>query len=345
MVAIYVTSLNGPEGKTALCLGLGKRWQLAGKKVGYLKPVLVKSAGQAASADADTAFAKQVLGLAESIDKLSPLSMTAQEIAGISRKGAPSDQKLTKACSDVAAGKDILLLEGLSGSSEASANIARWLGAKVVLIAHHKADLGNDLPKAAKAFGQSLACVVINAVPQGKLGQVTSVLAPSLVKAGAKVLGVLPQERSLVGVTVEELSAPLQARIVKSQDGMGEVVENIMGGAIFLDSGPLYFERKANKAVVIRIDRPDVQLGALETSIRCLILTNAEADPNPYVYYKAMDKGVPILLTKMDTAAALAAIESTLNSARFRQEKKLEPMATLLDKNLDFVALNKAVGI
>ncbi|MBF8304656.1 MAG: hypothetical protein HW399_1031 [Dehalococcoidia bacterium] len=344
MVTIYVTSLNGSEGKTALCLGLGKKWQKAGKKVGYFKPVSVKSTQQPASTDADTAFARQVLGLAEPIEKLSPLLLTAQDIAGISKKSAP-DQKLTKACSDVAAGKDILLLEGLSGSPEASANIARCLGAKVVLVAHHKADLSTELPKAAKAFGQTLAGVIINAVPQGKLGQVTSTLAPLLGKAGAKVLGVLPQERSLVGVTVEELSVPLQASILKSQDGIGEVVENIMGGAIFLDSGPLYFERKANKAVVIRIDRPDVQLGALETSVRCLILTNAEGEPNPYVYYKAMDKGVPILLTKMDTAAALAAIETTLNRARFRQEKKLEPLAALLEKNLDFAVFNKALGI
>ncbi len=344
MVTIYITSLIGAEGKTALSLGLGKKWQKAGKKVAYFKPVSVKSTQQPASTDADTAFAKQILGLAEPIEKLSPLLLTAQDIAGISKKSAP-DQKLTKACSDVAAGKDILLLEGLSGSPEASANIARWLGAKVVLVAHHKVDLSTELPKAAKAFSQTLAGVIINAVPQGKLGQVTSTLAPLLGKAGAKVLGVLPQERSLVGVTVEELSVPLQASILKSQDGIGEVVENIMGGAIFLDSGPLYFERKANKAVVIRIDRPDVQLGALETSVRCLVLTNAEGEPNPYVYYKAMDKGVPILLTKMDTAAALAAIETTLNSARFRQEKKLEPLATLLEKNLDFAVLNKALGI
>lgn len=344
MVAIYVTSPRGPEGKTTLCIGLARTWQQAGKKVGYIKPVAVTATEQPSRGDEDAAFAKKVLGLAEPAEGLCPLPLSAQGIAALAKQTAP-EQKLVKACNDMAAGKDVVVLDGLAGQADASGTIARWLGARTIIVAGHRAKLAEDLPKAAKAFGQSLAGVVINAVPREKLETVSSGVVPSLEKAGVRVLVVLPEERGLATVTVQDLVAPLQARPITFKDGMGEIIESIMGGAVFLDPGPIYFERKANKAVVIRVDRPDVQLGALETSVRCLVLTNAEGDPNPYVHYKAMDKNVPILLTKMDTETAFDAIESTLNAARFRQEKKLAIADELLGKYLDIAALNKALGI
>ncbi|MBI4287798.1 MAG: phosphotransacetylase family protein [Chloroflexi bacterium] len=344
MVAVYVTSLNGPEGKTTLCVGLARKWHKAGKKVGYVKPVLVSATEQTSPSDADAAFVKKVLGLIEPAESLCPLSLTAQGVAGVSKLRAP-EQKLVKACTDIAAGKDILLMEGLTGQTEASAAIVRWLGAKAIIVVHHSTALADELPKAVKPFGQALAGVVINAVPRERLDEVSANLAPALRKVGIKVLGALPQERALAGPSVRDLVEPLQARAVTFKDGMNATIENVMGGAVFLDPGPLYFERKSNKAVVVRIDRPDVQLGALETSIRCLVLTNAEGDPNPYVYYKAQDKGTPILLTKMDTHAALAAVESTLNNTRFREEHKLRLLEDVLDHYLDFGALNKALGI
>jgi BioD-like phosphotransacetylase family protein len=39
MQSLYVTSIQTFSGKTAICLGLGRRMQADGFKVGYFKPL------------------------------------------------------------------------------------------------------------------------------------------------------------------------------------------------------------------------------------------------------------------------------------------------------------------
>ena len=57
-----------------------------------------------------------------------------------------------------------------------------------------------------------------------------------------------------------------------------------------------YFRRKPNKAVITGGDRADIQLAALETSTRCLILTG-NLYPSPAVLNRAEELCVPVLLT------------------------------------------------
>ena len=64
MKSLYVTSVERYSGKTAVCLGLGKRFQSDGYKVGYLKPLSLQpwmAGGHLA--DEDAAFVKDALGL------------------------------------------------------------------------------------------------------------------------------------------------------------------------------------------------------------------------------------------------------------------------------------------
>jgi BioD-like phosphotransacetylase family protein len=111
-----------------------------------------------------------------------------------------------------------------------------------------------------------------------------------------------------------------------------------------LDSGATYFNRKENKAVVIRGDRADMQLAALETSTKCLILTN-NLKPLPAVVSQAQDKHVPIIMVKQDTSAAIAGIEEALIKASFRNPRKLETFGNVLDRYFDFEALYSELGL
>ena len=43
---LYITSLNAGDGKTALSAALARRWQQAGKRVEYLKPVSLAGASE-----------------------------------------------------------------------------------------------------------------------------------------------------------------------------------------------------------------------------------------------------------------------------------------------------------
>ena len=114
-------------------------------------------------------------------------------------------------------------------------------------------------------------------------------------------------------LSVGELAKHLEGEILNCPERSEDLVESLMVGALSVDSGLDYFGRKTNKAVITRGDRPDLQMAALETSTKCLILTGG-ISPMPIVLHRATEKGVPIITVKEDTTSTLKRIEEALGS-------------------------------
>ncbi|MDP7280812.1 MAG: DRTGG domain-containing protein, partial [Candidatus Poribacteria bacterium] len=106
-----------------------------------------------------------------------------------------------------------------------------------------------------------------------------------------------------------------------------------------IDPGPHYFGRKANKAVILRSGRTDMQLATLETSTSCMVLTGSEAI-QPVVLDRAKEKSVPIILTGDELPDVAASIETAIGKSGFNQEK-LGRIGELLDQNFDSEQLHK----
>ncbi|MFH1485586.1 MAG: phosphotransacetylase family protein, partial [Chloroflexota bacterium] len=329
---------------TALCSSLGKRLQADGKTVGYLKPLLVAATGTEAELDSDTEFVKKALGLKESI---SPISLTAQVLEA----GQADDllDKVKASYTEAAKDKDVVLIEGLSsmseGASKTSAGIAEAVDAKVVAVLRwNNKTAGNQLISFSKLVKDRLVGAIINAVPATMTDHVKSSLVPLLDANGIRTLGVIPEERSLLGTSVAELVRSLDGEVLNSAERTNELVESVMVGALSIDSGLDYFKRKANKAVITRGDRPDLQNAALETSTKCLILTNGK-DPIAQIRYRSEEKGVPMIKVQKDTLSTIAALEEVFPKVRFQDERKLERFSEMVQKNLDLKAVYSALGI
>jgi BioD-like phosphotransacetylase family protein len=117
-----------------------------------------------------------------------------------------------------------------------------------------------------------------------------------------------------------------------------------MVGAMSVESALAYFRRKPNKAVITGGDRPDIQLAALETSTKCLILTG-NLQPNPIIVRRAEDVGVPMVLVRQDTLTTVEKIERFFGKTRFHQEKKVERFEEMLADRFDFARLYQALGL
>jgi len=191
-----------------------------------------------------------------------------------------------------------------------------------------------------ESWGKYLLGVVMNKVPQKKLELVSAELAES----GINVLGVLPEDRALSTITVGELAEYIHGEILNSADMSGELVENIMLGAMTVDSGLDYYSRKANKVVIVRGERPDMQLAALETPTRCLVISG-DTPPIPSVSYNADSKKVPVIMTKDDTPAIVARIENALGKASFNHDSKLARLTEIMSHHFNFGAVDKGLGI
>ncbi len=330
MVALYITSSERGSGKTTVGAGLGKHLLNDGKKIGFFKPVI---ADKAKDIDSDAAFIKHLLALEEPVDLLCPVFSDESNLRG----------SIKEAYAKVSQGKDVVIVEGISDQSRASRDIVETLNARVIIVESYS----KELPKAINSyqdFGEHLLGVVLNKVPRRRIEHVRDEASTQLDKAGVDLLGVLPEDRILFTLTIGELAKHIQGEILSGGEKSAELVENFMLGAMCVDPGPEYYGRKVNKAAVIRSERPDMQLAALETSTKCLVITGKEA-PKPVVLYQAEEKNVPIILARDELTTIVTNIEDALGKTKFNQENKLPKLTEIMEQHFDFLTLYKGLGL
>ena len=88
-------------------------------------------------------------------------------------------------------------------------------------------------------------------------------------------------------------------------DKLDQLAEHFSIGAMNVDAALRFFRRVPNKAVITGGDRADIQLAALQTSTRCLILTG-DLYPNERILTRAEEMGVPVVLVSQDTSTVAA---------------------------------------
>lgn len=353
MANLYVTSAETFSGKSALCIGLGARFRADGLKVGYMKPVNVNCRlREGLPYDDDVAFAKQDYGMPEPPTLLGPVALTPakleQQIHGPETDYEP---QLMNAFAQLSANRDLMVLEGGRSWREgyvaglSPRRVVALTAARVVIVLKYDQTLLTDRALAAQDyFGSDLFGVVINETPRAFTDHVRTAVTPYLLRHQLLVLGVLPVDPVLSAPTVAELAEGLRAEILCGADKTGELVENMLVGAMSAEAALTYFRRLAHKAVITGGDRVDIQLAALETSTRCLVLTG-NLYPSPVVLNRADELGVPVLLADMDTLQAIEVVESFMGRSRVQQPQKVERFTALLNDNLDFPALYDRLGI
>ncbi|NDY42293.1 phosphotransacetylase family protein, partial [Dissulfurirhabdus thermomarina] len=222
--------------------------------------------------------------------------------------------------------------------------VAELLEARVLAVVPYLSELQvvDDLVTARVRFGPSLAGAVVNRVPGHRRPLVAERMRPFLAERGIRLFAVLPRDRLLQAVSVGEILEGLGGRVLCARDHMDALVEHLMVGAMSAESALAYFRRRPNKAVITGGDRPDIQLAAIETSTRCLVLTGNLHPPAP-ILGKAEQAGIPILLTPHDTLTAVEIIESFFGKGRWHQAEKVQRMEELLAGELDFDALAAAL--
>lgn len=349
MVALYITSTES-AGKTALSTGIGRKLLDRGLKVGFMVPVHLIVTGKTDGCG-DATFVKDTLKVAESEELICPIHLSQHELwRNLTEDVENFSQNLKQAYRKISRNKDVVIMDGLGDvgidkvSTLACYTIADALEARVIIVLHYSPDF--DVSKIVQISKKvkHLAGVIINLVPRSKMETAGRQLTASFSKAGIKVLGILPEVRSLLGVNAKDLAQVLNGEILTAQEKTDEIVENVMVGAMTVDSGVMYFNRKESKAVLVRGERADMQLAALETPTRCLIVTD-NVKPLQFVIVRAQEKHVPIIMVKQDTSAAIAGIEEALTKASFWSGGKLEMFGKVLDNYFDFQALYSQLGL
>ena len=353
MQKLFIGSTAGNSGKSLLTVGLGLALKESGYKVGYLKPLgKLPTTVEGRVVDADAQFIKSILQLAEPLDQICPVVLT-QDLFVRGLRGEVGDlrPRIQKAFEAVAAGKDLVIIGGAGSLSDGAflgmsgTRLAKEFRAPVLLIDPYTNEVCLDCIMTAKeALGDHLMGVVLNRVPPQSLPEVEQMVVPFLVGKGIEVLGVLPLDRVLDAVTVRQMVEILDGKVLCGQERLDEFVERFSVGAMDVDAALGYFRKLPNKAVITGGHRADIQLAALETSTKCLVLTGDQM-PNDIIVARARELGVPIIMVHHDTLATVEKLESVLGRIRIREDRKVQRARELLRDRLNVRRIIEKVGL
>ena len=331
MRTLFIGSTVGNSGKTMITIGLAPALQDNGYKVGFFKPLGKQPTTVGGKVvDADAQFLKEALHLAEPLDQICPVVVT-QDLFFRALRGEVTDarSRIQKAFEAVSAGKDVLLMGGAGTLADGgflgvpTVGLIKEFKAPVLLVDPHQNETCIDgILMAREILGDMLMGVVLNRVtPQG-LPEVEQVVVPFLASKGIEVLGVIPLDRLLDAVTVRQMVEILDGRVVCGEKALDEFVERFSVGAMDTGAALGYFQRLPNKAVITGGNRADIQLAALETSTRCLVLTGDQM-PNQIIIARAREAGVPIVVVSHDTLTTVEKLEAVLGRIRIREAPKV----------------------
>ena len=343
MRTLFIGSTVGNSGKTMITIGLAPALQESGYKVGFFKPLGKQPTMVGGKVvDADAQFLKEALHLAEPLEQIGPVVVT-QDLFFRALHGDAGDvpSRIQKAFDAVSAGKDVVLMGGAGTLADGgflgvpTLTLVKDYKAPVLLVDPYHNEVCIDcILMAREMLGDALMGVVLNRVTPQALPEVEQIVVPYLASKGIEVLGVIPLDRLLDAVTVRQLVEILQGKVVCGEAALDEFVERFSVGAMDTGAALGYFQRLPNKAVITGGNRADIQLAALETSTRCLVLTGDQM-PNQIIIARAREAGVPIVVVSHDTLTTVEKLESVLGRIRIRETPKVRRAQELLRERLN----------
>jgi hypothetical protein len=199
--------------------------------------------------------------------------------------------------------------------------------AKVLLVSDFR-DKDSSLPYAQK-FKDNILGILINCLTAYGRTEAVDKIIPSFQDSDVQVLGLIPEDRTLLSLTVGQISELLGGRFFTGAEYSARLVENFMVGGFGMDPGEYIFSTRNKKAVIVRGDRPDVQMSALQTDMQCFILTRG-MEPIEYVKYECDEEEVAAIIVDMDTIETMKAVGPLQLHARFDHSDKLDRAKKLL---------------
>ena len=252
----------------------------------------------------------------------------------------------TSAITKAAQEFDVLVVEGPSQiSPEDAKRIVTALDAKAILIARFVPNMGIDtLSNHGNILNKSLIGVIVNGLTEYQTTIPVNNLLNALASFELKSLGIIPEDRTLLGLTVPQVVEAVDGKFINGQEFANGLVEHILVGGLGLDNGVSYFGLKGNKAAVVRGDRPDIQMAALKTPTSCMVLTGG-IRPIEYVLNEAEVEEIPLILTKSHTLDVMEAFGSAVTMARFDHQSKLVQFEELVSRNIDIETILTGLGL
>ncbi len=350
MIPIFIASNTGYSGKNFLAIGIISKLMELGYKVGYMKPISKTSIKEGKGIfDADAIFIKKALSLPDPMHIISPFALSYEtQIVQLREKVKLANQKIMEAFNAMK-DKDYLIISGPGDLFEGSMlnvdtlSLINEMHAYVVFVETWKGVTSMDAIYGMQKMVQDrFLGGVFNKVPTNIFPYVKDSVKPFMEKKGVRIFGVFHKDKLLESVTLRHIIEALNGGILCGEEKLDELISNFMIGAMDVDNALRYFSKIHDKVVITGANRADIQLAAIETSTKCIILTGG-LYTNEFVLERAAARGVAIIAVQEDTFSAVDKIENILSKTRIREKGKIERVKEIFNQEFDIKRFMKSL--
>lgn len=349
MKNIYIMGTAG-SGKTSVAVGLALKFRQEGYRVAYFKPV-GNVTGAFLKEDEDAVLMKEILHMKQPLEKIVPYVAGPLYLSRYKNFCEPL-KTIREAYENVADGNDLVIIGGASfphimGCLGLDApSLAQELEAVPLSTIKIENDYSLDhaifINNYMNCKGIPMLGNIIHNVPRPLLAKAEGIYRPILEEHGYRTLGIIPSHTELTSPTVKEYYEVLGGEILAGKEKMDLLVEDMVIGAMTIESALGYLRRTANKAVITGGDRSEIALAALETSTSALILTGG-LYPDVKVVARAEEKEVPVILVHYDTYTTIEKMSEVTRRIRVNDEKTIKMTVENIEKHVDWRNVLKAI--
>ncbi len=338
MIELFVGSTTKYAGKTMVALGILDFWKGKGLKVGYFKPVGKNFAMKDdEKVEEDVLLIKERFSLEDDPSLMCPFYLDYTDYIKLTsgNKLSEAGDRIYNAYEQLKKGKDAVLVGGgqdlFDGFSVGASNIhfiEKFNMSAVLVDSPAFGEVNLDTIVAMQdRLKEKLVGVILNHLPQESIDLTRKYFLPFLENKGIKVWGLIPTNLKLSSLSVAEMKEILGGEILCCEDKGEEIVESLVVGAMNVEGALKYFRSQANKAVITGGDRSDIQLAALETPTKVIILTGG-LYPNSSIISAAQDKKIPLMVVRDDTMTVVNKMESAVHRVSVKGRRIEEGIAT-----------------
>lgn len=205
--------------------------------------------------------------------------------------------------------------------------------AKIIFVENDVKNL-NDLKS---IYNERLIGFIVNGVWKYKKNVLIQDLSKN--ELTKEVLAIVGQDRFFMSNTVQDVSKFLTTNKIIGNYNFNKIIENYLIGGFVLDWGPEYFSSKENVALIVRGDRPDLQLSAIQSETIAVIIATTNITPVEYVIHEAKRLEIPILIVEENTEEAIEKLSNSIDSFKFDHKDKILYSNKILNDNLNFDSL------
>ena len=306
MGVLYITSQKQNSGKTTLSAALASLLIDSGKVVDIAKPF----SDNRTLEEGDRFNLSKLLGKDYSLQNEQSLDAA---IASIKESSSKHEFVIVEALSSMPVEEQVSFVEEIKAQA---------------LIVSIPSTMESDADFSSR-FGSSVCGVVLNQVSKYAQMQTEHIMQQNLSPYDVYLLGTIPEDRTLLSLSVAQICENLSGQMYGEVQNAESLVEHFMVGGFGMDPGEYSFATRDKKAVVVRGDRPDVQMSALNTDMECFIMTNG-MDPIEYIKYEAVEEGVSIMIVQSDTLDTMENISKLQQLAEFDHADKLSKAKKLV---------------